>query len=197
MSYLDEKECKVCGQFVLHTSAHSAGPGGQPMPAHVRGKRHQAALRAAEAAKSAPATRITIDRFGKDHWSTFGYIEVRCVDHGGSPNRQHMRCCSVRHPGLAHLRNVAPPTRLKDGTEQQHHDDWDCADDLEAAGLIVVGGTGMFPIFKMTEEGTRVAGLLRAHKATGGSFGTFDPGPVRASDGVYRNLDLGANGATV
>lgn len=122
-------------------------------------------------------TRVPIEMFGRDHWSTFGYIEVRCVDHDGEPAKRHMRCDSNRHPGHAHIAGEAPPTRLKDGTEQYDHDDWDCADDLEAAGLIVIGGTGMFPIFSMTAAGTRVAGELRAHKSTGGSFSTFTPTP--------------------
>lgn len=121
---------------------------------------------------------IGIELFGRDHWSTFGYIEVRCVDHGGRPAKHHMRCCSAIHPGHAHVPGAAPPTRLKDGTERTRHDDWDCADDLEAAGLISIGGTGLLPVFKMTAEGTRVAGLLRAHKAAGGSFSTFAPTPA-------------------
>lgn len=42
-----------------------------------------------------------IGLFGKDHWSTFAYIETRCVDHKGVPDRNHMRTDRDRHPALA------------------------------------------------------------------------------------------------
>lgn len=118
---------------------------------------------------------VEIGDFGKDHWSLFGYIETVCVDHQGMPDLWRMRCNEEAHPGLVGLsfgKVYATRTRTR---EIPGHDDWDCADDLEAVGLILVEGTGINPIFRMTELGSRVAGELRAHKASGGVFATFVP----------------------
>lgn len=64
-------------------------------------------------------------------------------------------------------------------TDQTHrmlgHDDWDCIEDLVAAGLVEWHGTGAQPVFRLTPEGERVAGLLRAHKQRGGVFAGFKP----------------------
>ena len=121
---------------------------------------------------------VEVEKFGKDHWSTFAYIETRCVDHKGYPDRRHMRCDMDRHPAHVHL--VDPkmaaakyPTILKGGIELPDHDDWDCLDDCEAAGLLESHGTGLHPFYKLTKEGNRIAGLLREHKASGGTFGNF------------------------
>lgn len=133
---------------------------------------------------------IAIKDFGKDHWSTFAYIETCCVDSRGIPNRERMHCDPTIHPGLTNSANVmfqdqpGAPTRLsgyflpngnKDpGRAVSAHDDWSCAEDLEAAGLIEWNGTGINPVFKMTAHGLAVAARLRAHKAGGGHFATFD-----------------------
>jgi hypothetical protein len=91
--------------------------------------------------------------FGKDHWSTFAYVETRCVDYKGVLDGDHMRCHGARHPMLAGAgrragviggADGAPyPTRLKragDGSpvELSDHDDYDCIDDLIACGLVSV-----------------------------------------------------------
>lgn len=118
---------------------------------------------------------IQLEKFGRDHWSLFAYIETRCVDYGGELNKLHMRCDQDRHPAHRHAgcrEGVKYPTRLK-GDEVQDHDDWDCANDLESAGLIQIGGTGLHPVFRLTKEGRRVAALLREHKANGGKFAAF------------------------
>lgn len=132
---------------------------------------------------------IAISLFGKDHWSTFGYVECRCVDHKGVPDKNHMRTDVDRHPGL-----IGPqiamlgeqkqkyPTRLRGGIELSNHDDWDCVDDLEAAGLLETHGTGIQPWWKLTKLGRKIAAELRGHKAKGGSFGTFVPSICGASD---------------
>jgi hypothetical protein len=113
--------------------------------------------------------------FGKDHWSTFGYIECRVVDNGGLINNQHMRCDPKRHPGLAHIpwRNGDIPTRLQGGVKLPKHDDWDCFYDLEAAGLLKDESTGIRPRVILTKLGHSVAARLREHKASGGSFASF------------------------
>lgn len=122
-------------------------------------------------------TLVSIEHFGRDHWSTFAYIETRCVDHGGVPDRRRMRTDRDRHP--AYVAPYTPefsqkyPTRLKSG-EKTNHDDWDCAEDLEAAGLIEIKGAGLHPVYKMTDRGNEVAGRLRSHKTKGGSIATFE-----------------------
>jgi hypothetical protein len=120
---------------------------------------------------------VEAEEFGKDHWSLLAYIETVCVDHQGTPELWRMRCNEETHPG--HMGSFstsgkAYATRTKT-REIPGHDDWDCADDLEAAGLIRVFGTGINPLFWMTELGLRIAGELRAHKAKGGMFADFVP----------------------
>jgi len=119
---------------------------------------------------------IPMSEFGKDHWSTFGYIEVRIVDHGGVPENHHLRCINKRHPFFSHRGGDASsyPTRLKGGKTQKNHDDWDCLEDLEAAGLINNIGTGVNPVYRMTDVGREVAGRLRGHKGKGGTWENFE-----------------------
>jgi len=124
---------------------------------------------------------VPIAKFGKDHWSTFAYIETRCVDNQGTVELIRMRCNPKRHPGLAgasamgESRKWEPSygTRLKEGVAAGH-DDHDCADDLEAAGLLENIGTGINPAFRLTAEGWVAISLLRQHKAAGGMFATFN-----------------------
>lgn len=139
-----------------------------------------------KAARARPAHAIPIDLFGKDHWSTFAYIETRCVDHKGEPDKNHMRTDPDLHPGLGGetqsrlmvYGKKKYPTRLNDGTEIHDHDDWNCIKDLETAGLLKWDGTGLFPVFVLTDKGKTVAGRLRAYKAGGGGFHTFKPGSI-------------------
>jgi hypothetical protein len=138
--------------------------------------------RAALAESREPAP--TLATFGKDHWSTFAYIETRIVDHSGFPYRQHMRCHGDRHPLL-----VVPdqdgrsyPTILKGGAVLTHHDDWDCLDDLEREGLLVNIGSGLHRCYELTADGRTVAAALRAHKAAGGAYATFSPSGVRTAE---------------
>lgn len=140
-----------------------------------------------EFARDRPENFIPMELFGKDHWSTFAYLETRCVDHDGMPDRSHMRTDPDLHPGLGHTRGGLPdpdlprkkyPTRLNNGTEIHDHDDWNCVEDLEAAGLLKWEGTGMYPIFVLTDKGKTVAGRLRAYKSNGGAFHTFKAGSI-------------------
>jgi len=118
---------------------------------------------------------VSIEKFGKDHWSTFAYAECRIVDNKGVPKKEHMRCDIDRHPGHAHRGSGQQkyPTMLKGGVKLHDHDDWDCIDDLEAAGFIETLGTGINPVWKLTKKGKEVAGLLRGWKADGGMFAKF------------------------
>lgn len=139
-------------------------------------------------AAPAPASgkpAVPVEQWGKDHWSTFAYLECRAVDHDGVINREHMRCDKDRHPGLANSANRYGgdnprkyPTVLKGGLELSDHDDWDCFEDLIAVGLVTWEGTGIAPVVKFTDKGRVIAGRLRAFKAEGGSFGDFNPGTL-------------------
>ncbi len=122
---------------------------------------------------------VRLAQFGRDHWSAFAYIETRCVDHSGVPDRDHMRTDRDRQPGLAGDRipraidGASYPTRLRGGASLHDHDDWDCLADASVEGLLEIDGTGTNPVYRLTEAGLRVAAALRAHKAGGGSFATF------------------------
>lgn len=120
---------------------------------------------------------VPLDQFGKDHWSTFAYIECRAVDDGGAPNIKHMRCDKDRHPQFAHAgcdNGVKYPTIAKTG-KIENHDDWDCLDDCEVLGLIENMGTNLNRSYKLTTLGQTIAAQLRKYKADGGNFGTFVP----------------------
>lgn len=129
--------------------------------------------------------------FGKDHWSTFAYIETLCVDSAnkgvGTIDKRRMRSNEKTHP--LHAVNVpvgkwkpSYGTRLAGywdsmGKETparilKSHDDWNCLNDLEKAGLIeVISEANGF--VKMTSKGMKVAAELRAYKAGGGMFSGF------------------------
>lgn len=98
------------------------------------------------------AEPISPERFGRDHYSTLLYVECRAVDHGGRLDHDRMRCDLSRHPVMAGAGRVAAalgkpdgrayPTVLRAGggaaAELANHDDYDCLDDLAAAGWLTV-----------------------------------------------------------
>lgn len=125
---------------------------------------------------------VPISLWGKDHWSTLAYIETRCVDHKGIPDADHMRTDYDLHPMRVGDRKAAfgmtdfkkkYPTRLNDGTERRDHDDWLCLEDAEHEGFVEILGTGVFPVYKLTDKGHSVLAALRKHKAQGKNFGEF------------------------
>lgn len=129
-------------------------------------------------------TNIAIDRWGRDHWSTFAYIETCAVDNGGEQDVRRMRTDISLHPNMGPREPVGEarpvdgsqyPTRLCDGASVAPHDDWSCLDDAEVAGLIENIGTGTHRRYRLTDRGLRVASMLRAHKTRGGSFASFRP----------------------
>ncbi len=127
-----------------------------------------------EEEREAVMETVSIQNFGKDHWSTFAYVETRNVDHRGVLAFPHLRCVAARHPLYDHGHDASDyPTRLKDGATISNHDDWDCIADLVAAGLLEDVGTMVNPLFTMTPFGTKVASALREWKTKGGSFATF------------------------
>jgi len=122
---------------------------------------------------------IPIDQWGKDHWSTFAYIEHCCTNNDGIPDLRRMRADRDLHPGLAvnpdFGENKKYPTRLKENREVHNHDDWSCVEDMEALGLLRWVGSGISPCFKLTDLGWKIAHQLREHKARKGNFADFIP----------------------
>lgn len=128
---------------------------------------------------------IPIEQWGRDHWSTFAYIETVCVERViGIPDRRKIQTNHNRHPHLIHHHSHTPELdgarygiRLKDGVTLPgpDYDEWDCLDDMEEAGLIVDVGTGINPAYRMTEKGCEIAAQLRKHKAMGGQYAEFTP----------------------
>ncbi len=130
---------------------------------------------------------LTLKDFGKDHWNMLLYIETRAVDYGGRLDRQHMRIKQDELKGGRNPLGWKPEygTRLSgyfsgkffdrfDKTRLlPDHDDMDCLDDFERLGLIKQVGSALNPAIKMTEEGNRIAFLLRVHKQNGGQCADF------------------------
>lgn len=119
------------------------------------------------------AGAIPPELWGKDHWSLLGYVATRF---DGDLKHQNLRCNIAKHPLL-----VGHPgqrwqdsysTRLKNG-QALGHDDWDCLDDLEAAGLVNIISLVNGIVF-LTAKGNTVVFALRKHKESGGVFHTFE-----------------------
>lgn len=132
---------------------------------------------------------VPVSKWGKDHWSTFAYLETRAVDHKGIVDNSRMRCNVRLHKEFAfeNFGNVVSgdkyPTRLKQG-ELEKHDDWSCLEDMVATGLLRAFTRVKFhgQIFgnsearvELTELGQIYAEQLRRHKMNGGAFATFEP----------------------
>ncbi|KKN18694.1 hypothetical protein LCGC14_0953100 [marine sediment metagenome] len=144
-----------------------------------------------------PRDPVPVHLWGKDHWATFAYLETRIVDHNGMPDLDHMRPDLDRHPLMGNRATSSGsqssrekhPTRLKDADGEAlylyDHDDWDCADDAEAAGFLVNKGSGINRMYALTDLGAKVASALRRHKSAGHNFHTFRwlvvPVPVKAA----------------
>ena len=132
---------------------------------------------------------IPAKEWGRDHWSLLAFIECLCVDHRGKlddARRRNLRTNSTTHPGHGYSLgepgwNPASGTRLKD-KQLPMHDDWDCLEDLEAAGLLENNGSSIEPLLKLTQAGLAYSAALRAHKANGKGFATFQP--------VFQPLEL-------
>lgn len=146
---------------------------------------------------------IPIEEWGKDHWSTFAYLET-CVVDQQPLSRDRLRCNSERRPhlmgptvvrfGMSEINRWKPEwgTKLKgyftpEGNDKSRqlsdHDDWDCLEDMEAAGLIEIMSV-VNAIVVLTEKGIALAAHLRAHKARGGHFATFEFKPEMLQEPV-------------
>jgi hypothetical protein len=124
---------------------------------------------------------VPIADFGKDHWSLLGYVEGRCVEHGGRLNNAHMR--DKRESGwdkdIYGTQLFGYWTYGAKGMERHperrlcYHDDYDCLSDLESAGLCVNIGRTTNPIMTMTDLGYQVLTEIKKHKEHGGTFSNF------------------------
>ena len=145
-----------------------------------------------------PRDPVPMKFWGKDHWSTFAYMDTRCVDYIGVPNAEHLRVDGDRHPAFANgaWRSTGGkkyPTLLKGGKRLADHDDWDCIDDLIAAGLLEWEGTDIHPVFKRTPKGRRYADLVREHKVNKGRFANFNP-PIEIEKMDITHVGVTAHG---
>lgn len=133
-----------------------------------------------------PVKHVPLEKWGKDHWSLLAFIEHLCVEYKGcldDKRRRNMRCNERRHPLCGYMHGQWQPsygTRLKGYFEDNKlqlptHDDWDCSEDFEAAGLLENHGSGINPVWKLTPKGLEMSARLRAHKANGGNFSSFTP----------------------
>lgn len=138
--------------------------------------------------------------FGKDHWSVFGYVAAIFHGNEGIPDRQRMRCNPQRNPGLAFPQHQgwkdSYSSRLRDRNGPAGHDDWDCVADLEIAGLVRWGGTGIDPSLSLTERGVLVAAELARHKQEGGNFASFRPEQEVDSDSPIKCGTVDPSGIT-
>ena len=129
---------------------------------------------------------VPIEKWGKDHWSVLLYIESICVDGVkgiGKPDLRRIQANLNRHPGLLVNMDVdGTPMdgakygiRLAGGKELPgpDYDEWDCVRDLECYGLVESLGTGVNPLFKMTERGNGLAADIRKWRTGGGTLATF------------------------
>lgn len=110
---------------------------------------------------------VTIERWGKDHWTTLLYVESRVVDWRGALDARHLRKDGYQYP-----------TRLRDSGGLVGHNDIDCLHDMVAAGLLDITsseGNNLQLKVRLTDQGWRVAAAARRHKADhGGYWQEFD-----------------------
>ncbi len=115
---------------------------------------------------------------GKDHWSLLSYIETCCVDHEGHFDLMRIRVNPESHPLLAigklSLRKWQSlyGTQLNDNSILSNHDDVDCLNDLEKAGMIYIQSL-VNAIAVLSPMGIIVSSQLRNHKIKGGQYKDF------------------------
>lgn len=146
---------------------------------------------------------IPMGKWGKDHWSTLGYVEAVSVENAGfqvgqdprmKTNRRHSRvlqtCPRPRRTAGFTLGVVMAPehaTRLKDGTQVDGHDDWACLQDFVGEGLFEYGSeVEPKKTLRLSERGLALTAALRAHKANGGSYSDFTAEGLELPDAPSR-----------
>lgn len=100
--------------------------------------------------------------WGRDHWSTFGYLAIT-ISNGKQIHPRHLR-----------LDGETYPTRLTEGRTLPGHSDRDCLDDFVTHGLAVKEGKYSF---RLTDRGWEIAKRLFQWKSQKKSFGLFSLDP--------------------
>lgn len=129
-----------------------------------------------------------VSAFGRDHASLLAHIEYICVNSAGKGHGEidsaKLRCNPETHPHKSRTHRGgtrgwedAHGTRLKDGSVLPKHDDWDCIEDMEAAGLVDLLSYAN-GLIKLTEKGSATVARINKHKAGGGSFSDFEWGTL-------------------
>jgi hypothetical protein len=125
-----------------------------------------------------PGKNIPVDKWGKDHWSLLAYIETCCVDQKGHFELVRIRVNPYTHPlcavGMLSHRKWKPDydTLLNDGTRLINHDDIDCLDDLEVAGMVFIKSL-VNGFAYLTPLGITVSAKLREYKIAGKNYKDF------------------------
>ena len=120
-----------------------------------------------------------LETFGKAHFSLLIYVESRCVDQNGVFEINNIRVNSTKHPlfsgweyGKRATWEQEFGTLLNTGERLVDHDDIDCLDDLDAAGLIeIISLVNGF--MSMTDKGNKLVSKIRSFKAYGGQLKDF------------------------
>lgn len=134
---------------------------------------------------------VLIAKFGKDHWSMLGYISTVVMDRQGVMQGDKIRVNETKHIGIDRGRcsgmawNPEHGTRLHGYFENRNdktlllpdHDDIDCAEDMEAEGLVTLGTT-VSCFVQLTDKGRDFAQVLNRHKEDGGHFAEFPDSPL-------------------
>jgi hypothetical protein len=123
--------------------------------------------------------RIPMDKFYRDHWSLLSYLETCCVDNIGQINFDRIRVNPATHAIVAGGRMAGYRWTPDWGTSLAgitlpQHDDIDCMEDLEAAGLIHIHSL-VNGIVQMTLDGIDIAQQLRKWKANKKQYRDFKP----------------------
>lgn len=136
---------------------------------------------------------IPMDKWAKDHWSTFAYIETVMVDCGGfqvgrdammKSNRRHFRVMAEQCPNPKRTKNTGAlaicmspehATILNDQQQLPGHDDWCCMQDMAAQGLFDLDVDHIEPgvTLHLSELGFKVASELRRHLSNNGKMAAF------------------------
>jgi len=133
------------------------------------------------------------EKWGRDHYSTFMYIghAVHNPALRGLVEKDKMRVKNSRRhmagPSMAILMlkdTDRYPTRLQGGEDLHDHDDYDCADDLIAGGMLVETGTGFSRAYDLTPRGLQVWSYMIRTYPTAGSCDSITWRELLAAAGV-------------
>ena len=122
---------------------------------------------------------VELESFGKDHLSLLLYVESRCVDNNRVLDMDNLRVNTTTHPligGNPYRRREKwtenNGTLLNTGERLADHDDIDCLDDLDNAGLIeIISLVNGF--MSMTDKGNELVSKIRSFKTEGGQLRDF------------------------